>query len=292
MIIKKRTYPALARLEALRHRSTLSDEELNMLQSLTHQKLIEEQFETFLTPGITAQVDIIWHYTYQDYHRTIGLNVILVESDTIHLLKLNSYQGIHTLNDQGMLTAFFTGRVHEDLAQLMSVKLGLQYLLDRSLNIEIRAVCLSPDFELNALSHSSMILTAATLPAYLAQMTAPKLNLAPSTIQLAETTDAPYQVKAGVKNGLRCPHCDQLSEFNYHHHLILCLKCREISQLDQAFIRAAHEYMSLFPENRLTKDIMYKWCNKKIPAAKVASLLKKHFHTAGKTKGTYYLLEN
>ncbi|TDL98812.1 hypothetical protein ERX27_01585 [Macrococcus brunensis] len=292
MIVKKRTYPVLARLEALRHRSTLSENDLHMLQSLTHQKSMEEQFEAFLTPEVIAKVDVIWHYTYQDYHRNIHLNVILVESDTIHLLKLNTYQGLHTIKHQGMLTEFFSGRIHEDLAQLMSIKLGLQYLMDRTLNIEMRAVCLSPDFELDAHSQNRMILTAETLPDYLTQMTTSKINLSYSAIQFAETTDVPYKVAASIKNGLRCPHCEQLSEFNFHHHLILCLKCREISQLEQAFIRAAHEYMSLYPENRLTKDIMYKWCNKKIPAAKVASLLKKHFKTAGKTKGTYYLLEN
>lgn len=81
----------------------------------------------------------------------------------------------------------------------MSIKLGLQYLMDRTLNIEMRAVCLSPDFELDAHSQNRMILTAETLPDYLTQMTTSKINLSYSAIQLAETTDVPYKVAASIK---------------------------------------------------------------------------------------------
>ncbi|GGA97824.1 hypothetical protein ERX37_04305 [Macrococcus hajekii] len=289
MLINKRSYPALSRLEALRHRTELSDNEMLQLKQLTDQKLLEDHFESLMPPSLHQTVDMIWHYTYADYHHDIQLNVILIEADTVHLLKLNDYRGLHTINQQGMLTEFFTRKVKDDLAQLMSIKLGIDYLLDRRLNIDMRCVCLGSDFELDIHSSRQQILTIHDLADYFKGMTAPTEDLA------AYLTSAPEPVtpaRLHIQNGLRCPHCNQLSEFTQHHHLILCQKCRQISTLDQAFIDAAREYLSLYPDSRLTKGIMYKWCNKKIPATKVASLLKKHFSAAGKTKGTYYLLEN
>ncbi|TDM03902.1 hypothetical protein [Macrococcus carouselicus] len=292
MIVKKRTYPALERLEALRHRIPLTDKEQHELQALIKQKELEDYFETLMPQELLEKVDVIWHYSYADYHQEISLNLILVEAETIHLLKLNDYRGLHTLNHQGMLTEFFSCTVRDDLAQLMSTKLGIQYLMDRSLNIQLRCVCLSRDFELDLHSSRQQILTIHDLSAYFSQMTSPDTSMNDYAARLSHTPEAPVRIPAAVQNGLRCPHCGQLSDFNYHHHLILCQKCRQISTLDQAFVTAAREYLSLFPDSRLTKGIMYKWCNKKIPATKVASLLKKHFSPAGKTKGTYYLCEN
>ncbi|TDM05147.1 hypothetical protein [Macrococcus lamae] len=91
-----------------------------------------------------------------------------------------------------------------------------------------------------------------------------------------------------VRKGMRCPSCRNITDFNCHQRLFLCLACKTISSLDEIFVQSAREYLLIYPERKLTKSSMYLWCNKKIPPAKVSTLLKQHFKLQGRTKGSHY----
>ncbi|TDM05148.1 hypothetical protein [Macrococcus lamae] len=157
MIIKERkNYKQLELLEALRHRTELTDFQLDLIRQLKETVALEQRFESYLSFLDTETIDVIWQFNYSDYHQDALINLVLIADSGIYLFKLNNYSGLHYINNQGMLADYFTDEIKIDLVHLNCVKYGIYNLLDPSLKqlpIIIKSVCLNDRFALDA--HSS-----------------------------------------------------------------------------------------------------------------------------------------
>lgn len=54
-------------------------------------------------------------------------------------------------------------------------------------------------------------------------------------------------------------------------------------------MNACTEFQLIYPDRPLTRRTIYQWCGGAIKPEKVSQMLKKHFQSIGRTKGTYYL---
>ncbi|MGV2927930.1 hypothetical protein RW115_04955 [Macrococcus capreoli] len=154
MILKQRIKNKhLAYLEALEGRAILDEEQLARLATLRNTEQLEIQFEQYLNVIDMNNFDCIWQFNYSDYHIDALINVILVSETAIYLFKLNNYEGLHYINNEGILSHYITETEQLDILQLNCVKYSIYSILDdkyKHLPIYIKCVCLDETFELDA----------------------------------------------------------------------------------------------------------------------------------------------
>ncbi|MCE4956906.1 hypothetical protein [Macrococcoides caseolyticum] len=153
MILKPRTKnKQLAYLEALVGRTPFDEEQIQLLKQLQTTEQLEIEFEHYLKHINQDAFDIIWQFNYSDYHVDALINVILVSETAIYLFKLNHYEGLHYVNNEGILSHYITEKPMLDLLQLNCVKYSIYSILDakyKHLPIYIKCVCMAESFELD-----------------------------------------------------------------------------------------------------------------------------------------------
>lgn len=153
MILKHREKNKhLEYLEALEGRITFDKEQTELLATLRNVEQLEKAFEQYISRVDMEVFDIIWQFNYSDYHVDALINVILVSETAIYLFKLNNYQGLHFINNEGILSHYITDEPKLDLLQLNCVKYSIYHILDskyKNLPIYIKCVCMDESFELD-----------------------------------------------------------------------------------------------------------------------------------------------
>lgn len=153
MILKQRMKnKQLAYLEALEGRTHFDEKQIQRLHELRNIEQLEIEFETYINQIDSDVFDIIWQFNYSDYHVDATINVILVSETAIYLFKLNNYEGLHYVNNEGILCHYITEEPQLDLLQLNCVKYSIYAILDakyKHLPIYIKCVCMDASFELD-----------------------------------------------------------------------------------------------------------------------------------------------
>lgn len=73
--------------------------------------------------------------------------------------------------------------------------------------------------------------------------------------------------------------------------MIICAYCGEREHLQSSILRNIKEFIFLFPEQQITTERMYQWCNFPIRKQRMRYVLRKNLIQKGSNKRAYYILK-
>lgn len=133
-----------------------------------------------------------------------------------------------------------------------------------------------------------------------------KLNQIPSKLnyqhkQLADrllsmhSSENPYAWKPvytykQVRRGVICPR-DQFFMRSVDDRKLVCDRCGLEESVDAAVLRSVKELVFLFPEMKITTNLVHEWCGVIGSKKKIRRILLKHFNVVGDKNYRYYLID-
>ncbi|KIY21713.1 nuclease-related domain-containing protein [Mesobacillus subterraneus] len=90
-----------------------------------------------------------------------------------------------------------------------------------------------------------------------------------------------------LKKGMYCHICGSFKTEIKNFDLV-CGKCGEQERIEQAVLRSIQDLKILFPEIKITTQIINEWCDGKISKKTITKVLKKNYVSTGRTSDTYY----
>jgi hypothetical protein len=228
------------------------------------------------------------------------IDTLIIFQNTITFFEVKNYEGDFYL----VADKFYTKSKSEIKNPLLQLKrsesLLRQLLQSLGFQIPIQAwvVFINPEFTLYQAPLSEPIIFHSQLHRYLKKldMTPSKLNgmhkkLADQLISL-HIEESPYKWLPSyddqqLQKGITCAVC--------HSFLIsvsgtkcVCDQCKHEEAVETAVLRIVEEFKLLFPDRKITTNVIYEWC-KVIPSKRrISRILVKNFKAAGALKLTYY----
>lgn len=100
----------------------------------------------------------------------------------------------------------------------------------------------------------------------------------------------PYQFDQ-LKKGKMCAMCHSLSTFQRDRRLV-CNDCGHEEAIEAAFLRAVTELRLLFPDRKITTNLVYEWCGEDEGEGgsrkRVVRILRKNLGAKGYGRWVYY----
>ncbi len=90
-----------------------------------------------------------------------------------------------------------------------------------------------------------------------------------------------------LRKGITCEVCESFS-IVIEGRKCVCKKCGHRELVSNAVLRALKEFMILFPDQRITTNVIYEWCGGNHPKRKIQKILTSNFKSVGVHQWTYY----
>ncbi|MEH7235080.1 nuclease-related domain-containing protein [Bacillus sp. JJ1562] len=104
-------------------------------------------------------------------------------------------------------------------------------------------------------------------------------------------TKVPSYRYEGLRKGISCAMCDSFSVV-IEGRKCKCEKCGHKELVSDAVIRAVREFMILFPDQKITTNIIYEWCQV-VPTKKwIRQILARNFKIEGIHQWAYFEINN
>lgn len=229
------------------------------------------------------------------------LDTSIISQGVIHLLDIKNFEGDYYL-EADKFYSVTTGREYtnpiiqlkrsETLFRQMLQYLKLNYLVKASI------IFINPEFTLYKAPMDQPIILPTQVNRFLSEFnqTPSKLNdghkkLAQTLISLHQTKN-PFTVLPNynyeiLEKGVYCKFCGSFLVFAKGHYFV-CKNCGEHEKIELAILRNVKELQLLFPEQKLTTQIIYEWCKADLTKRTFCRVLKNNFTAFGNTKDTFY----
>jgi hypothetical protein len=230
------------------------------------------------------------------------IDTLMISQGVIHLIDIKNYQGDFYL-EEDKLFAVSSGKEYKNpiiqlkrsttlLRQLLQ-NLKLNYLVDASI------IFINPEFTLYQAPMDQPIIFPTQINRFFKDLnnTTSKLydghrSLAQKLISLHQTknpyTTYPEYCNEQLQKGTYCKTCKSFL-VSIKNQSLVCENCGEKEKVEAAILRNVKEFVFLFPEKKITTQIIDEWCKLDIHKRTVCRTLKKHFKTFGTTRDTYFI---
>ncbi|MDT8860183.1 NERD domain-containing protein [Alkalihalobacillus sp. MEB130] len=301
MIIKPRYEPSeLKLLKYLRIRLNLTSKEESYYSKLEKGYQGERTFDKWIEPHLTDKLalnDLLLECS----NTLFQIDSMVITSNTVYLFEVKNYEGDFYLDGDRWYTNAKT-EIKNPLLQVKRNESLVRRLLQElgySLPIQSYLIFVNPEFHLYQAPLHSPIVSPAQLNRFIT-----KLNKIPSTIKdthlklanhlrsmhLNETSYKrlpPYEYNM-LQKGIPCPRCltfyKSCMRTTFH-----CHTCGYKERIDAAVMRSVSELQLLFPNTKITTNIIQEWCevidSKKI----IWKVLSSNLTPIGYGKSCYYI---
>lgn len=90
-----------------------------------------------------------------------------------------------------------------------------------------------------------------------------------------------------LKKGIPCQNCNGFLT-NFSRTKLICHNCESIEKLDESVLRSVEEFLTLFPDERITTDKLYEWCSV-VSKRSIRSILLNSYQRIGEGRGVHYI---
>jgi len=298
MFKKARSIPfELIILRILSYRSKLSDKE--KLQFSNTEKGFEGEVKF---DALIADLDTL---VINDLLLEVGdtlfqIDTLIIFYGKIYLIDVKNYEGEYCY-ESDMFKNISGIEKKDPMLQLNRCHSAMRQLLQKhgyTLPIDSFLVFINPEFTLFQPSHNPQIILPTQVNTYIKKLKKMTTKLNDKHLKIVELlvslhkTENPYARLPKyeydtLKKGLTCRDCHSF-DISISRTRVICKACGCVEQVESAVLRNVEELRILFPEIRLTTNLVYEWC-KVIPSNKtIRRILKNNFKAVGNTKNSYY----
>ncbi|MBY0148881.1 nuclease-related domain-containing protein [Neobacillus niacini] len=259
----------------------------------------EIQFD-ILTEKLKRDCYILNDLQLESSTSSFQLDSTLIFQETCSLFDVKNYEGEYIYDAEYFKT--IGGRdIQNPLDQLKRSKLLLNNLLQSlgsKLTIEAYVIFINPQFTLYQTPPDLPIILPTQLDAFIrkldqkpSRLNQSHKNLADKLISLHQTVPPKIQVPnysyEAMKKGLTCCKCDSFSVTIVGKKLI-CGECGCEELVTVSVMRNVEEFKLLFPEQKITTNVIHEWCGVVDSRKRISRVLRKNLKITGLGQWAFY----
>lgn len=300
------------------YKARIESDEIKIWRSLsTRMNLTDDEQKNFLylEKGFAGEVQFDL-YTEKIQSKPLILNDLLLKSNnsnlqidstlmfpkTIYLFEVKNFEGDHIYENGNFYTLNGKGKeIKNPLDQLKRIKFLFRQLLQNlgyRYNVEGYVVFINPEFNLYQSPKDEPIIYLSQLPRFMkklnklpCQLTKQDQALANKLVALHQTESPytrirPYKYEE-LKKGPTCKTCNS-SSLSVCGKKLVCDDCGCEELVESAILRGVGELRLLFPDMKITTNIIFEWCGSAGSKKMIGRILKENLQKMGNKKYTYY----
>lgn len=302
MIVKTRTEPRELRLfRALNSRMDLSTKDETYYSNLEKGYQGELQFDEWLLSA--AEGGLILNDLLLEMNNTLfQIDSLLITAYIVYLFEVKNFEGDFVAEGDQWFTSSKT-EIKNPLLQLKRNEQLFRRLLQElgcKSKIQSHLIFINPEFQL----YQAPLNLPAVFHPQLNRFAVPlkkdtSLKLSSAHTKLADRLAAAHLDKSpfssvpeyrweGLRKGIWCRGCGVLYE-HANKKTLVCKICGRIENYTEAIIRASKEYKLLFPEDKITTNIIHEWCEVIQNKKTIKKALSSHYDRKGHNVSTHYV---
>ncbi|WP_213368698.1 nuclease-related domain-containing protein [Mesobacillus boroniphilus] len=286
-------------LKALNKRMDLPDKEKQYFSNLQKGFEGELMFDGYLQ-RIVIQSYILNDLLFEHNHSHFQIDSLMISQYLTYLFEVKNFEGEYYF-DGDTFKKINGNEVKNPLLQLeRNVSLLRQFFISIGFKTPIEAylVFVNPDFTLYQAPLNSRIILPTNLNRFIHQMNNQKSTLNIQHSRLSEkllsshltkspfTKILPYEY-AQLRKGVFCHSCGTVME-EYHGREIICKSCAVKENTKNAMLSCVKEFNVLYPQEKLSTNIIYEWCGGLFPKKTIRQVMKENFIISGYGQWSYY----
>ncbi|MBB6444969.1 nuclease-related domain-containing protein [Bacillus benzoevorans] len=290
-------------LRSLNERMELPDKEKHRLFSLNKGYKGEKIFETDWLKNLSCECFIINDLLLEYSGNVFQIDTLLISQKTIYLFDVKYFEDDFYIIEGKWHRKSSEKEIKDPLLQLTRCESLFRRLLQDihvNLPVEANLIFINPHFTLYHAALDLPIIFPGQIQRYMKNIeTSPsKLNEMHSklvdqlmTRQLDEAKYARYPSYKYelLKKGLTCGSCDSFMVLSTIRNKLICQKCGQIEVVDDAVIRNVKQFQLLFPERKITTNIIYEWCGVIESNKTIRRILMKNFNHIDHARLSYFV---
>lgn len=286
-------------LNSLNARMNLSDNDRQRYFNLNKGYQGEILFDS-LTTKLECECYILNDLLLKQNNTTFQIDSLIIHSETIYLFEVKNFEGDYYY-ESDRLYKKPKSEMTNPLNQLnRSESLLRQLLQNLGYNLPISAsiVFINPDFTLYQAPLNKPFIFPTQISRYFKN-----LNTIPSKLQKKHKMLADHFISLHIKTspfeqlpsydydqlkkGITCIKCTSFS-ISVEGKKCVCKECGHEEMIETAIMRNVKEYKLLFPNRKITTNVIHEWCNEIKSKRIISNILIKNFKKVGVHQWSYY----
>lgn len=302
MILKQRQEPLeLKLLKYLNARMKLTEKEINYFKNLKKGFEGEVIFDAWLE-HLSTDVLILNDLLYEVNNTTFQIDSLVILAETIYLFEVKNFDSDYCIegdNWKALSGPDVKNPIHQlkrndTLFRRLLQELGYRY------SVKPFLVFVNPNFFLYNAPLNEPIIYPCHLKRLINSMIMNRLPLKNAHEKLAEKllsrhspiskySNLPSYSYEELNKGITCGRCHSYLDRAHLQKVLICIKCGYQEHLNEAILRSVHELNLLFPDVKLTSNIVYDWCRIIKSKKPILRVLSSNFKSIGHNKSTFYV---
>ncbi|WP_099363304.1 nuclease-related domain-containing protein [Fredinandcohnia onubensis] len=298
MVYKERTESIVIRIiKLLQRRNELKEKQYcsNLIKGYEGEVL----FDSY-TKKLECECFVINDLLLQYNNTTFQIDTLVITPDKLYIFEVKNYEGDYYF-ESDILYKKPKKEVSNPLNQLHRSESLLRQLLQSygfTIPIQAYVVFVNPAFTLYQAPLTKPIIFPTQLHAFFQNLnkSTAKLNkkhkvLADKLVSL-HVEESPYRTLpkykySDLRKGICCVNCGSFS-VNVVGRKCICQNCGKEEMVVDAVKRSTDELKMLFPELKITTNIIHDWCKVVESKRRIGRILDKFYHKNGLHQWTYY----
>lgn len=286
-------------LKALNKRMDLAEKEKQYYLNLQKGFEGEVMFDGYLQ-RIVIQSYILNDLLFEQNHSHFQIDSLMISQNLTYLFEVKNFEGEYYFDGDKFKT-INGNEVKNPLLQLERNESLLRQFFNHigfKTPIEAYLVFVNPDFTLYQAPFNRRIILPTNLNRFIHQLNNQKSTLNNQHSRLSEKllsshltkspfTKIPSYDYSQLRKGVFCHSCGTVME-EYSGRVFMCKYCSVKENTKSALIRNVKEYNVLYPQEKLSTNIVYEWCGGVFPKKTIRQVLKENFIVSGYGQWSYY----
>ena len=300
MIYKQRAIPSeLLILKNLDTRMRLDEKDKQYYANLKKGYEGEVMFDR-LIEKLTCECLILNDLLLKQNNTLFQIDTLLITQDSLYLYEVKNYEGDYYY-DSDRLYKKNQKEIINPLIQLNRTESLFRQLLKHlgyPTSIFASVVFINPEFTLYQSPLNKPFIFPTQINRHLKELNTVPSKLTDDHKRLADkllslhVMDSPYRELPSfeyneLRKGVICGEC--LSFLNSVKGMqFSCSNCGHREEIATAVMRNVREFRLLFPDHKLTTNIIHEWCKEIVSKRRITRILQKNFKIKGVHQWTYY----
>lgn len=250
----------------------------------------EKQFYQLIKNNHTTNSIFLHDLLLQSNNSLFQIDHILIHAQTIFSFEVKNYEGEFIIENGNWYVKSTKQEIRNPLNQLNKSDYLLRQLvknLGYNLPVKSYLVFINRDFTLYQLPPNLPILLRSQLNRFIQFLNKSHVPLKQEHHQLAQDlkkvqiTDSSFEKLPDydfkqLRKGITCPECYMFLS-RERQSFLLCDNCGYTETLEKGILRNVFEFHLLFPQEKITTNVIYEWCHIFRSPRTIRKVLSKHF---------------
>ncbi len=302
--MKVGNFSSLQVLSYLEPRMNLSNSERNKRQNLykgfdgeqaVYNRLIQQ-----LPPSYHILTDLLLSHNTSEFQ----IDLLLIGENTIFPLEVKNYEGDFIIQNDNWYAVPSQNEIRNPLHQLKRMEILLRKLLKKgNFNFSIKPYILfiHPEFQLYQALPDFPFVFPTQINRFIRSFTSSPFQSNSHHNRLVTFFEnqrlsrsaherLPKYAYEKLKKGVVCQECSHFLEVLNKKYLV-CHNCQSTEPLEIAIKRNIVEFITLFPNEKITTNVIHDWCNGIHSKRVIRRLLKLFLQPVGVNNHRYYVVK-